>query len=138
MATVHAIKLIAERNETRIGNDVFQPDRLYFHTFPRGFLAVAVKILKLFGKDPKHFGTNKDIDLESFANVDFRIDAKINISNVRTKKEEAGRCHQSQGGGRMGGSFLNSILKLFDNNESFMQGYPDLPESRKIKSDLFI
>ena len=41
----------------------FQPQKLYYQVIPKGFLRIAVRLLPLFGRDPRRFGRNADIDL---------------------------------------------------------------------------
>src|SRR5512134_1138657 len=41
----------------------FKPLALYYQVFPRGFLKWAVRLMPLFGKDPRKWGRNGDIDL---------------------------------------------------------------------------
>lgn len=136
-ATVQAFFKAGEKDYYSNGDSAFQPEKLYFHTFPRGFLRSVVKLLKLLGKNPKKFGRNGDIDLESFAFENFPIHKVINIKNFRRQKEKASSCHASQGGGRMGGGWLGLLFSLFDNKETFMQAYP-VVENKKIPScDLF-
>jgi LmbE family N-acetylglucosaminyl deacetylase len=115
---------------------VFKPLRLYFHTMPHGFLKLAVRILPLFGKDPHKFGTNGDVDLASIAEVDFPTNARINTRSVAKKKEQAGACHASQGGGRMGGGPASFFLRLFNGSESFMRAYPPVKKGEKLERDL--
>jgi hypothetical protein len=98
---------------------------------------MAVKLLKLFGKDPKKFGRNGDIDLESFAYENFPVHKIINIKKFRKQKEKAGSCHASQGGGRMGGGLLGVLFSLFDNKETFMQAYPVVDSKKLLSRDLF-
>lgn len=136
-ATVRAFELAGDKSFAGSQLKPFKPEKLYFHTFPRGFLRTAVKLLKLLGKDPRKFGKNQDIDLESFANEDFPIHAVINIKKFQAQKEQAGRCHESQGGGRMGGGILNQIMRIFDRSESFMQAYPPIKPGMKKEHDLF-
>jgi len=113
------------------------PQRLYFHTIPHGFLKILVGLLRLFGKDAHKWGRNNDIDLASIAKVTFPTNARINVHPVREKKERAGACHDSQGGGRMGGRWGNSILRLFNGQENFMRAYPPVKPGEKIERDLF-
>jgi LmbE family N-acetylglucosaminyl deacetylase len=136
-ATVRAFELTREKEFQESSLDSYIPDKLFFHTFPRGFLRTGVKLLRLFGQDPRKFGKNKDIDLESFANEDYPIHAEINIRKFRKQKEQAGSCHVSQGGGRMGGGILSYFMKIFDNHESFMQAYPPLKNGSRKTHDLF-
>jgi N-acetyl-1-D-myo-inositol-2-amino-2-deoxy-alpha-D-glucopyranoside deacetylase len=119
------------------GLGVHTPQRLYFHIFPKGVLKFAVKLLPLIGKDPHKFGTNGDIDLASIAEVDFPTHARINIRSVQKKKEKAGACHVSQGGGRMGGGLISFFMHLFGGTESFMRAYPQVEPGEKMANDLF-
>ena len=116
---------------------VHTPERLYFHVMPHGFMKVAVKILPLIGRDPHKFGSNEDIDLTEIAKLDFPTHARIDIHSVMEKKEKAGACHASQGGGRMGGGLVTSIMRLFGGTEAFMRAYPPVQKGEKMEHDLF-
>lgn len=116
---------------------VHVPERLYFHKLPNGFLKFAVKVLPLVGRDPHKFGSNGDIDLVPIADVDFPTHARIDIRPVLDKKEKAGACHASQGGGRMGGGFVSLIMRLFSGSEFFMRASPLAGPGEKIAHDLF-
>jgi LmbE family N-acetylglucosaminyl deacetylase len=136
-ATVMAFQLAGNDKVITGCMDSFQPEKLFFHTFPREFLRKVVKVLKIIGKDPSKFGRNGDIDLESFADEDFPIHVTIDIQKYREQKEKAGNCHASQGGGGMGGGILGYFLRLFNNSESFMQAYPPITDKIKPNHDLF-
>jgi len=110
---------------------------LFFHIFPKGFLKFAVKLLPLIGKDPHKFGTNGDIDITMIAEVDYPTNARIDIRSVLKKKEQAGACHASQGGGRMGGGLVSFIMRLFSGSEAFMRAYPTVISGEKLARDLF-
>jgi N-acetyl-1-D-myo-inositol-2-amino-2-deoxy-alpha-D-glucopyranoside deacetylase len=116
---------------------VHSPEHLYFHIFPKGFLKFGVKVLPLLGKDPHKFGTNGDIDMAAIAEVDFPTHARINIKSVLEKKERAGACHASQGGGRMGGGVVSLIMRMFSDTETFMRCYPPVVRGQKVVKDLF-
>lgn len=124
--------------ETVTGEGSGKPRRLYFHTMPKGMLKAAVFVLPLFGKDPHKFGTNGDIDLASIAEVDFPVHARIDIRSVLEKKEKAGACHASQGGGRMGGGVAAWFTRLFSGSETFMRAYPPFEKGEKVTKDLFV
>ncbi len=145
-ATVRAFEQAANPNFLADGLPPYQPQRLYFHTMPHGFLKVAVRVLRLIGKDPRKFGANGDIDLVSIAAVNFPTNARINIHPVLEKKEKAGACHLSQGGGRtpalaagasVGGSLVGFILRMFSGRENFMRAVPPFEEGEKLERDLF-
>ncbi len=115
----------------------YQPQKLYFSTFPRWFLRTVVRLMPLFGRDPSRSGRNQDIDLLSIAMEDFPIDAEVDFWSVYQCKEDAAACHRSQGGGSMlmHGVF-GWIFKLFGGRETFMRFYPPPTPGRR-ERDLF-
>jgi LmbE family N-acetylglucosaminyl deacetylase len=119
------------------GLPVYTPLKLYFQTFPHGFLKLAVKLLPLLGRDPHKFGANRDVDLTAIAEVDFPTAARIDIRSVADEKVQAGACHASQGGGNMGGRLTGYLLRLFNPGETFMRGYPKMVPGERIERDLF-
>jgi LmbE family N-acetylglucosaminyl deacetylase len=134
-ATVEGFRLSADSGYAIDGLAPFQPARLYFHTFPRGFLQFAVRFLRLIGQDPSHFGKNRDIDLMEIAKVNYPIHARINIRPVQKIKEQASACHSSQGGGPAGG-VIGAIMRLFGGSEGFIRAYP-LPPPHRMERELF-
>jgi N-acetyl-1-D-myo-inositol-2-amino-2-deoxy-alpha-D-glucopyranoside deacetylase len=136
-ATVRAFEQSANPAFAPESLPVHQPERLYFHTMPHGFMKLAVKLLPLFGRDPHKFGTNGDIDIAAIAEVDFPTNARIDIRSVRKIKEQAGACHASQGGGRMGGGLVSFFMRLFSGREDFMRAYPPVGQGEKVAKDLF-
>ena len=116
----------------------FQPARLYFHTINRTFLKIVVWVLRLIGQDPHHFGQNNDIDLVALTDVDFPVHAKIDYRPVKDVRQEASRCHASQGGMEMNKGFRGLIMRLFGGHfETFMQAFPEPEEGREVQRDLF-
>jgi LmbE family N-acetylglucosaminyl deacetylase len=115
----------------------FTPGRLYFHTIPRGFLKFGVRLIKLFGKDPKKWGRNGDIDLESLANVDFPTHVRIDYTPVSEKKTLASACHASQGGMQMRRGMLGLVFRMLGEHDTYMQAYPAPAPGQKVKTDLF-
>jgi len=136
-ATVRAFEQAGNPDFAAGSLPVFVPERLYFHKMPNGLLKFAVKVLPIIGKDPHKFGSNGDIDLVPIAEVDFPTHARIDIRSVLKKKEKAGACHASQGGGRMGGGIVSLLMRLFSGTESFMCAFPPVVEGEKIAKDLF-
>ncbi len=135
-ATVKAFDMAGDEKIKLDSLKPYQPQKLYFHIFPRGFMKVAVKLMPLFGQDPTKFGKNKDIDLASVMEQDFPTNAKINYRKVADKRARASACHKSQGGDRQSGYLVTWLMRIFSSNESFMRAYPP-PEKRKIERDLF-
>ncbi|MBE3119223.1 MAG: PIG-L family deacetylase [Candidatus Atribacteria bacterium] len=136
-ATVRAFKQAGNPDFAADSLPVYAPERLFFHKMPNGLLKFAVKFLPIIGKDPHKFGSNGDIDLVPIAEVDFPTNARIDIRSVLKKKEQAGACHASQGGGRMGGGIISLLMRLFSGTESFMRASPPVVEGEKVVNDLF-
>lgn len=136
-ATVRAFEQAGNPDFAADSLPVYAPERLYFHKMPNGLLEFAVKFLPLIGKDPHKFGSNGDIDLVPIAEVDFPTNARIDIRSVLEKKEKAGACHASQGGGRMGGGAVSLLMRLFSRQENFMRAYPPVETGEKVERDLF-
>lgn len=136
-ATVRAFDQAGNPDFAADSSPVHTPERLFFHKMPNGLLKFAVKFLPLIGKDPHKFGSNGDIDLVPIAEVDFPTHARIDIHSVLKQKAQAGACHASQGGGRMGGGIISLMMRLFSGTESFMRAFPPVVEGEKIAKDLF-
>jgi len=138
-ATVRAFEMLhdGEASAEAPADDLPQyvPQKMYFSTIPRAFLRFVVRLMRLVGRDPSHFGKNKDIDIASLAEVNFPINARINFKEVASLKDKASACHASQGGDN-GLSIGNSIRKLFFTSEMYMRAYPP-PTPGKTEKDLF-
>jgi LmbE family N-acetylglucosaminyl deacetylase len=114
----------------------FKAGKLYFHTFPRGFLKALVKIMPLFGQNPRKFGRNGDIDMQSIAEVNFPTHAKVDIRAVSEIKAAASACHASQGGIGMRQGVMGLFIKIFGEHEEYMQAFPPIQTGWKLKKDL--
>jgi LmbE family N-acetylglucosaminyl deacetylase len=112
-----------------------QAQKLYYHTFPRRLMKIAVRLLPLFGQDPTRFGRNNDIDLLAITKEDFPVHARINYRPVADIKEAASACHHSQQDPGTH-SFLRIIERIIGNKESFMRAYPPAPDGLR-EHDLF-
>jgi N-acetyl-1-D-myo-inositol-2-amino-2-deoxy-alpha-D-glucopyranoside deacetylase len=114
----------------------YQPQKLYYQTFPGKFMKTAVTILKIIGQDPRHFGHNHDIDLEAIAAVSFPIHAAIECRSVARIRDEASACHASQGGQQMSRGFQGWMRRFLSTRETYMRAYPPVDGSLK-ETDLF-
>jgi N-acetyl-1-D-myo-inositol-2-amino-2-deoxy-alpha-D-glucopyranoside deacetylase len=135
-ATVRAFELAGDAQAMQDGQPPYQPQRLYFQTMSRKFLRMAVRLIKLSGRDPRHFGRNKDVDLAAIAEVEFPIHKVIDYRPVAKIRDEASNCHASQDGSGMGAGVAGSLRRLFFSSEAYMQAYPQ-PTSNKKSADLF-
>ncbi len=134
-ATVEAFHAASDPARFPDGLPPFQPRKLYYHTFSRRFLRLAVRLLPLFGRDPRRWGRNGDIDITALAEQDFPIHARIDFSPVARAKARAAACHASQGGPPTGG-IMALFFRLAGSRETFMRAYPPAPPRLREK-DLF-
>jgi N-acetyl-1-D-myo-inositol-2-amino-2-deoxy-alpha-D-glucopyranoside deacetylase len=135
-ATVLAFEKAADPAFHPEARSPFQPGKLYFHTFPRGFLKVVVKLMPLVGQNPRKFGRNGDIDMQSIAEVNFPTHTKVDIRTVAEIKAAASACHASQGGSGMRRGIMGLFIKLFGEYEEYMQAYPPIGQGWQLKKDL--
>lgn len=138
-ATVRAFEAAEEVRQAFPGLDdlpAFQPQKLYFQTIPHGLLRAAVFVLRLLGKDPRHFGNNQDIDLASIAEVDFPIHATIDFSSVARVRDEASQCHASQGGQSSNRGPMGWLRRMLFSRETYMRAAPPAEKGLK-EHDLF-
>lgn len=135
-ATIAAFELAGNESYKTKKLDPFKPSKLYFHTFPHNFLKLIVRLMPIFGKDPKQFGKNKDIDLSAITSMNFPINARINYRKYAALREKASACHASQGGDKQSGYFVTWVMRIFSSMETYMRGYPKI-SGGKIEKDLF-
>jgi LmbE family N-acetylglucosaminyl deacetylase len=137
-ATVEAFHAANDAAQYPEAGPPFQPQKLYFHVFPRGWLKMMVKLMSLFGRDPHRFGRNKDIDLAGALEWEFPVNAVVRLNKQDVvKRDEAAACHASQlAGGSPRGGIFGLVSRLFGQKDSFMRAYPPVTGRRR-ESDLF-
>ncbi len=137
-ATVQAFEL-AGQDRYVDGLPAHQPDKLYFHVIPKGYLRFAVRVMPWLGKDPRRLGRNGDINLVSLVeDGDFPIHAVIDYRAVAELKDDASLCHASQlDGASLRRGPMRWAQVLFGQKDHFMQAYP-LPKDGRRKHDLFV
>jgi LmbE family N-acetylglucosaminyl deacetylase len=135
-ATVRAFDAAGDAQEYPGENPPFQPDKLYFHTFPRGWLTWMVRLMPVIGKDPRHFGQNGDIDLLELVGEDFPVHARIDYAEVIKIKEEATACHASQGSMGTSNWLVRLAFRLAAGKDLFTRAYPP-PDGWLKERDLF-
>lgn len=134
-ATVKAFYAAADAEQYKDGLEPFQSSKLYFHTFPKGFMKMALFFLRLFGKDPTKFGKNGDINLVPIAAANFPINARVDYRSVLDKRDKASACHASQGGARMTSGAMSLMRRIFGISDQYMRAYPT--PGKHVERDLF-
>jgi len=138
-ATAMAFHAAANPAQYPAAGAPYQPDKLYYQVMSRQMLKIALKVLPLFGQDPRRFGRNRDIDITALASVDFPVHAKVQLTKrARELQEKARACHISQMGSgpprRM--SLMGLVSRLAGQRDSFMRAYPP-PVKGRMEHDLF-
>lgn len=137
-ATVKAVELANDPEYKDSENlPIFQIKKLYFHSIPKNFIRMTVAILRVFGKDPRKFGKNKDIDLLSIAEVTYPTHAIIKYGKYAALRNEASACHASQGGSRTSGGLMGWLQRILGSKDRFMKAFPTPPAGEKVEKDLF-
>lgn len=136
-ATTLAFERAADASFYPEAGPPFQPLALYYHVFPRWFLRVMTRLMPWFGVNPRKWGRNKDIDLQSLTEVNFPVHARIDIRRVAEAKRKAGACHASQGGIQMRRGLMGFISRVLGEHEDYMRAWPPLPAKTKRARDLF-
>lgn len=136
-ATVRAFHLAADDSFSDARSlPPHRADKLYFQTMPRALLRLAVRLMRLLGRDPARFGRNRDIDLASVAGVNFPTHAVIDYRAVAAVRDDASACHASQGGKGMVSGLFGALRRWFASHETYMRAEPP-PLAGHIERDLF-
>ena len=137
-ATVMAFEAANDPAQYPDQGEPYQPKKLLYHIFPRGFIRWGVRLLKLIGKDPSRFGRNKDIDLEMLAgDADYPAHYRINYKKSAEAKLAASNCHASQIDFSGQSPLLMRLTRKFSaGSDQFMQAYPPVPDNFRAR-DLF-
>jgi N-acetyl-1-D-myo-inositol-2-amino-2-deoxy-alpha-D-glucopyranoside deacetylase/mycothiol S-conjugate amidase len=133
-ATVAAFHAAGNPSAYPSAGPAYAPQKLYYTTFSRRLLRLVVRLMPLFGRDPRAFGRNRDVDLTKLADVAFPTHARIDTTAVREQVQAAAAAHLSQGGG---GPFtrgpLSTIVRLLGSVDTFMRAYP--PATNDVRED---
>jgi len=135
-ATVQAFQLAADPS---FYYDIppYQAQKLYYHVMPKRMMKVGVRLMQLFGRDPRRFGRNGDIDLLELVEAgDFPVHAEINTRSVEEKRAAAANCHASQLGGMPRRGPVGWLLQRFGGQEQFMRAAPPV-QGKLREKDLF-
>src|SRR5690348_4547022 len=72
------------------------PRALYYTTGPRTLARAAVMALRLLGRDPRHLGRNKDVDIQAAVEAMTPVTTRVSVAGYLSGTEKALRCHASQ------------------------------------------
>lgn len=138
-ATVKAFHIAGDPAQLPEAGPAFQPQKLYFPTFRRRLMRLVVRLMPLFGQDPRRQGRNKDIDMTRMAGVQPPVHAIIRLSKQdQLVRRKAVACYASQvtGGPRRSG-LLGLVFRLSrQDSDAYIRAYPPV-KTRRREKDLF-
>ncbi len=136
-ATTTAFHELVDRAKQARGEEVYRPQKLYYTAFDKRMLRWMVRLMPLFGQNPRAFGRNRDIDLVEISRWDTPIHARVDVSAYLPRKEAASRAHASQYSG--GPALLRPLPRFLRHRlartETFTRAYP--PPDDEVETDLF-
>ena len=139
-ATVRAFHAAGDPAQFPECGPAFQPQKLYYSVFPRRWLKMAVRWMPLFGRDPRRFGRNHDVDLTQLVEPVFPVHAATRASRAAAEmRQRAVACHKSQlASGPPANGLLGLIMRFLRFNDTYMRAYPPVPANARVsESDLF-
>ncbi|MCA9907304.1 MAG: PIG-L family deacetylase [Anaerolineae bacterium] len=112
--------------------------RLYVSTFSKAMLKVAVRVMPLFGLDPRRHGQNQDIDLVEIASWNIPTTASIRVGAYLTTKDRAKAAHASQKPlTQTKRRWLRAIMRRTEAAEAFSRLYPPVAPGEATERSLF-
>ena len=78
------------------------PQKLYYTAFDKRMLKLVVRLMPIFGRDPRRIGRNQDIDLVEISQWITPVTTSIDIAPYLDRKLAASQAHVSQYGGGPG------------------------------------
>lgn len=136
-ATLEAFHAAADPERYPDDLEPHQAQKLYYHTFPKNWMKLLVRVMPLFGMDPKRWGRNNDIDLTALTEHVFPIHASIDVRDSLEAKRMAIACHTSQTDDDDSAGFLLTwIRRLSRHQEQFSRAFPPAEDSLR-ETDLF-
>ena len=112
----------------------YQPQKLYYTTFPRGLFKLLARILPLLGQDPEAVGENHDMNVKRMAELDQALTTKVGIRPYYRARQDAARCHVSQTGGH--GGWVIGLMARLTRFDWFTRVVPVFTDGR-VERDLF-
>ncbi len=137
-ATVRAFHLAGDPDQLPSAGIPFAPQKLYYWIPSRGALKLAVRALRILGRDPGRIGRNRDVDLASVADTDFPIHARIRVPrHAVARKHAATVCHRSQVSSILAARRLAWLISgCVGQTELYMRAHPQ-PGAGAGEADLF-
>jgi LmbE family N-acetylglucosaminyl deacetylase len=117
---------------------VYHAPRLYVSSFSKSLLKLLVRLMPLFGRDPRRHGQNQDVDLVQIASWDVPLTTRIRVWNYLPAKDRAKAAHASQQPlAQSRNRWLSALLRRTEAVESFSRLYPPVASDELVETCLF-
>ena len=112
--------------------------RLYQCSFSKKFLKIMVRLMPLFGRDPRRHGQNQDVNLVEIASWDVPLTTKIQVRDFLGIKDRAIACHASQQPLTQSKNWLLSkVMRQLESVDMFSRLYPPFKSDEALETSLF-
>lgn len=135
-ATVEAFRLAGDPEYVTEGLAPYSPQKLYYNVISLWLLRLAIFLLRLRGRDPRRFGRNNDIDLQSVIDHADPVHTRVDIGPYLEIWDTANACHASQGGGRSN-SIPRWLRRWMGGRQGFTRVHPAPARDVVDENDLF-
>ncbi len=119
------------------GLEPWQPRKLYYSTFNGRFLRLLLKVLPLFGVDPRRGGENNDVDFVRVVEEITPSTTVVECGKYLKQMDAAWRAHRSQlGSMRMVLKLPRTLRRLYTQADHFTRVQPPV-NGDVVETDLF-
>ncbi len=136
-ATTDAFRLAGDANCVTEGLAPYQPQKLYYSSFPTLLMRWNILRVRMKGQDPRRMGRNKDIDLMKILENAEPPHALVDVRDYLVAWDEASACHASQLGGGSMPQLPMWLRRRVRGKQGFTRIYPPPAANRVDEHDLF-
>jgi LmbE family N-acetylglucosaminyl deacetylase len=121
----------------KLKSEIPDLQKLYYPSFPRALIRFGVMVMRLMGKDPRHTGTNKDMDFQAVLDATLPTHTKIDVSKYYEVGQRAAACHRSQSSPRQTVPFGDLLMRQLMRYSALTRVVPAPKANDPVEHDLF-
>ena len=134
-ATTRAFHAAGDAAQYPEMGEAYQPQKLYFMSFPRRILQFYILMMRLRGVNPRHAGRNKDMNFIEVLERAQKPNVFINVSKWLSVWDEASRCHASQASATS--QLPDWLRRILVSRQGVFRQFPEMTSREKRERDLF-
>ncbi|HLV34204.1 MAG TPA: PIG-L family deacetylase [Spirillospora sp.] len=136
-ATTDAFTLAGDASYVTEGQSPYQPQKLYYSSFPKMLMRWNILRVRLKGQDPRRLGRNKDIDIVKILENAEPVHTLVDVREYLEAWDEASACHASQLGGGSMPQLPMWLRRIVRGRQGFTRIFPPPAANRVDEYDLF-